>query len=97
MVFGTWLVTVVEVKKLERVLYTNAFGLPLLIPSSIQELRYFYTDPTSVTALFLILTCVVGVGIRYATWELRTIVTATTFSLVGVLNKVCTICLAFLI
>jgi hypothetical protein len=97
MVYGKWLVTAVEVKQLERVLYTNAFGLPLLIPSSIQELRYFYTELTSVTAFFLILTCVVGVGIGYASWELRSIVTATTFSLIGVLNKVGTICLAFLI
>ena len=97
MVYGKWLVKAVEIKKLERVLYTNAFGLPLLIPSSLHDLRYFYLELTSVDAFFLMFTCVVGVGIGYTSWELRSIVTATTFSLIGVLNKVGTISLAFLI
>jgi len=97
MVYGKWLVTAFDVKQVERVLYTNAFGLPLLVPPSVYELRSFYAELTLVGGFFLILTCLVGVCIGYTSWQLRSIVAATTFSLVGVLNKVGTICVAFLI
>jgi hypothetical protein len=42
------------------------------------------------------LSCVIGVGISYTGWRLKDLVTATTFTLVGVLNKMATIALSAL-
>jgi len=98
MVYGKWLLTAVKVTQIERVLYTNAFGLPLLMPSSIKDLRSLCAESkTSIDVTFVLFTCLVGLGIGYTSWQLRSVVTATTFSLIGLLNKFGTICLAFLI
>ncbi len=40
------------------------------------------------------LSCVIGVGISYTGWRLKDLVSATTFTLVGVLNKMATIALS---
>jgi len=40
---------------------------------------------------YLVLSCVVGVAISYSGWKCRSVITATTFTLVGVLNKMATI------
>ena len=45
---------------------------------------------------WLLLSCVIGVGISYTGWRLKDQVTATTFTLVGVLNKMATIALSAL-
>ena len=45
---------------------------------------------------WLLLSCVIGVGISYTGWRLKDLVTATTFTLVGVLNKMATIALSAL-
>ena len=45
---------------------------------------------------WLLLSCVIGVGISYTGWRLKNLVTATTFTLVGVLNKMATIALSAL-
>lgn len=42
------------------------------------------------------LSCVIGVGISYTGWRLKDLVSATTFTLVGVLNKMATIALSAL-
>ena len=41
--------------------------------------------------MWLFASCVMGVGISYSGWRTRSVVTATTFTLVGVLNKMATI------
>ena len=45
---------------------------------------------------WLLLSCLIGVGISYTGWRLKDLVTATTFTLVGVLNKMATIALSAL-
>jgi hypothetical protein len=45
---------------------------------------------------WLLLSCIIGVGISYTGWRLKDLVTATTFTLVGVLNKMATIALSAL-
>ena len=47
-------------------------------------------------ARWLLLSCCIGVGISYSGWRLKDLVTATTFTLVGVLNKMATIALSAL-
>lgn len=45
---------------------------------------------------WLLLSCVVGLGISYTGWKLRELITATTYTLVGVLNKMATIAITAL-
>ena len=40
---------------------------------------------------WLAASCIMGVGISYSGWRARSVITATTFTLVGVLNKMATI------
>ncbi len=47
-------------------------------------------------ARWLLLSCVIGVGISYTGWRLKDLVSATTFTLVGVLNKMATVALSAL-
>mmetsp|Transcript_5664 Transcript_5664/g.23275 ORF Transcript_5664/g.23275 Transcript_5664/m.23275 type:complete len:335 (+) Transcript_5664:61-1065(+) len=98
MIYGKWLVNAIALTHVERVFYTNACGLPLLLPIACVEFR------SAIDALFTVgnpfyvfLSCVVGVSIGYTSWQLRAAVSATTFSLTGVLNKMGTICIAFFI
>ena len=42
------------------------------------------------------MSCIIGVGISYTGWRLKDLVSATTFTLVGVLNKMATIALSAL-
>lgn len=96
MVYGKWLVGAAKVTHLERVFYTNTFGLPLLLPVSREETSAFLGVLLPNIPLIL-LSCLGGVGIGYTSWRLREVVSATTFSLTGVLNKIGTVCLAFIL
>jgi len=99
MIYGKWLITAVHLHHWERVFYTNGCGLPLLAVLARQEIKYFFRviSRDALSNSILVLTCIAGVGIGYTSWRVRSIVSATTFSLVGVLNKMGTICLAFLL
>jgi len=48
-------------------------------------------------AIFLVLSCVVGCGISYCGWWCRDVTSATTFTLIGVLNKLGTVTVNLLI
>lgn len=94
MIYGKWLVDAVKISNTERVLYTNLLGLPLLVPLASGELISLY-DAMRIGGPFLvIMSCFIGVSIGYTSWCLRALISATTFSLVGVLNKMLTVCLA---
>jgi hypothetical protein len=84
----------IEMTQWERVFYTNAFAIPPTI------LLFFVTGEFSAVGdaemgdgawFWLIASCVMGVGISYSGWRTRSVITATTFTLVGVLNKMATI------
>ncbi len=51
---------------------------------------------TPAASRWLLLSCVIGVGISYTGWRLKDLVTATTFTLVGVINKMGTIVISAL-
>ena len=76
-------------------LYTNLFSLPwtVLLFLVMNEQRFLVQlNLMTVPALFWVCaSCVVGVGISYSGWALRDVVSATTYSLVGVLNKMASI------
>ena len=45
----------------------------------------------------MLLSCVVGVAISYSGWKCRSVITATTFTLVGVINKMATIAFTIIV
>ena len=97
MIYGKWLVDAVKVTNTERVFYTNLLGLPILVPLAKGELVTCYRAVRNGNHYLMIISCLIGVSIGYTSWRLRALVSATSFSLVGVLNKMLTVCIAMTI
>ena len=100
MVYGKWLISAVALGRLERVFYTNSCALPFMIGFSAPELlliRKAGIASNKNTFFLVVLSCIVGCAISYSSWRLRELVSATTFGLVGVVNKMVTICVSVLI
>jgi len=93
MVFVKFVVDTVEMSTWTRVYYNNLLSVPMAILSSICMGDFAFTAVVwtggAITAL--ILSCVVGVIISFAGFNLRKLVSATTFTVVGVVCKVFTI------
>lgn len=93
MTFGKWLTEKVEMTQWERVFYNNLFALPptgvLLVATgdyaSVENITFGLREHS-----LLLISCIVGVGISYSGWRLRSTVSAASFTLVGVLNKMVT-------
>ena len=92
MTYGKHLTDNIQMTQWERVFYTNALAIPPTI------VLYFATGENTMemkngngAMFYLVLSCVVGVAISYSGWKCRSVITATTFTLVGVLNKMATI------
>ena len=103
MTYGKWMTSAIEMTQWERVFYTNAFAVP---PNMV--IWYFSDDSSpskahvmdhldSYQKNMLLLSCVIGVCISYSGWRCRTVVTATTFTLVGVVNKMATIAFTMIV
>jgi GDP-mannose transporter len=101
MAYGKSLLRSVDLKTLSGpVLYTNLLGLvPMMVLAAAgNEYELFRRDrserPVSgAAALFLVLGCIVGTCIGYSSWWCRDKVSATSFTLIGVVNKILTILL----
>ena len=94
MTYGKWMTEKIEMTQWERVFYTNAFAAPatlvlFFVTGEAGKIREVVFGPA--WHIILIASCVLGVGISYTGWKARTVITATTFALVGVLNKMATI------
>lgn len=89
------------------VIYTNLLGfLPMLLLASVGKEYHklwefwwshedYHIPPISIP--YLILGCLVGTGIGYSGWWCRSVVSATSFTLIGVMNKCLTILLNVII
>ena len=100
MVYGKHLTQALDMSESERVFYTNIFSIPptALLCVAMGEhhaLPGLVVKPQAVR--WVLLSCGIGVGISYSGWRLKDLVTATTFTLVGVLNKMATIALSALV
>lgn len=102
MAYGKLILRSVDLKTLSGpVLYTNLLGLlPMLLFAAMgHEYDAFLRDRedgkpvTGVAILFLALGCLVGTGIGYSSWWCRDKVSATSFTLIGVVNKCLTVLL----
>jgi GDP-mannose transporter len=98
MAYGKIIIGSVDLKtKSGPVLYTNLLGFPpmMIFAKMGGEFERFWFDmwaredarfPPGSIAL-LLLGCVVGTGIGYSSWWCRDKVSATSFTLIGVMNK----------
>lgn len=94
MTYGKWMTEKIEMTQWERVFYTNAFALPptfilFFATGENSEVQDVFLGENAI--MWLLASCVMGVGISYSGWRTRSVITATTFTLVGVLNKMATI------
>ena len=78
-----------------RVYYNNALSIPMAVLSSIVAVGsvVFATTLTPSAICAVGVSCVVGVAISYAGFNLRCLVSATSFTIVGVVCKIITVLL----
>eukprot|EP00939_MAST-03C_sp_MAST-3C-sp1_P001387 g1387.t1 len=100
MVFGKSLIKDVKLTLSGNVLYTNALSLPLMFSFGIVNGEFGALGNVRVAPMgwiLLLFSCIAGTGIGYSSWWCRSTVSATTFTLVGVTNKVVTVLINLLI
>jgi GDP-mannose transporter len=93
MVYVKHVITKVEMTTWGRVYYNNLLSIvPVLAFGFIFNDYQNLLDHTwtAESIIFLSLSCVVGVGISYAGFYLRAMITATSFTVIGVVNKLAT-------
>lgn len=92
MVFVKFVVETVQMSTWTRVYYNNALGLPLALASMLAGKPSFMALEWSLDAIaVLLLSCVIGVAISYAGFNLRNLLSATSFTVVGVVCKIATV------
>jgi hypothetical protein len=104
MAYGKQVLRSVDLKtKSGPVLYTNLLGIPPMLflgilagePSKFHTARQTDTAIEPFALLLLFVSCAAGIGIGYSSWWCRDKVSATSFTLIGVMNKCLTILLNF--
>lgn len=100
MVFGKAITSKHDAPLGASVLLTNAFALVpfLLIGASTGELERGTASHFSPLAVcVLVLSCVLSAGIGFSGWWARSLVSATTYTVVGTVNKILTVLLNILV
>jgi len=100
MVLGKVITSAVKVQLGMQVMLTNAMSLPLmlLIGTTTGELGKFRLDIINASNLpLLTVSCIVGAGIGFSGWWCRSLVSATSFTVIGILNKLLTVLLNILV
>jgi len=104
MVYGKKLISNIKLvdKVWGSVLYTQSLSIPILMAFAFlnnEQITFFDAlfNLEGMGVLFLILSCVIGCGISYSGWWCRDVTSATTYTLLGVLNKLGTITVNVLI
>jgi len=100
MVYVKYVVENVEMTTWDRVYYNNSLSIPPtfvlgLIFGEFDQLSSVEWDQGQIIAVLL--SCVVGVGISYAGFNLRNLVSATSFTVIGVLCKLFSVLINLLI
>uniref|UniRef100_A0A7S0TTM9 Sugar phosphate transporter domain-containing protein n=2 Tax=Hemiselmis andersenii TaxID=464988 RepID=A0A7S0TTM9_HEMAN len=105
MTYGTYITSTVKLSLSGSVAYSNALSLPVLLAlmvvfgefSTLRNINFRLLLTTTNAFLWLLASCVVGTGISYAGWWCRSQISATSYTIVGVVNKALTIGLSSLI
>jgi len=95
MVFVKFVVDTVPMSTWTRVYYNNTLSIPMVLCSSfVTGIGKFAQVDWGVAHVVMVgLSCVVGVAISYAGFNLRKMVSATSFTVIGVLCKLLTVLL----
>ncbi|CAE7708144.1 GONST3, partial [Symbiodinium pilosum] len=95
MVFVKFVVDTIPMSTWTRVYYNNTMSIPMVILSSFMTGFGAFMKVDWGVAHFLVvgLSCVIGVAISYAGFNLRKAVSATSFTVIGVLCKLLTVLL----
>eukprot|EP00929_Paragymnodinium_shiwhaense_P064923 TRINITY_DN325_c0_g1_i2.p1 TRINITY_DN325_c0_g1~~TRINITY_DN325_c0_g1_i2.p1 ORF type:complete len:343 (-),score=84.07 TRINITY_DN325_c0_g1_i2:387-1415(-) len=92
MVFVKFIVETIPMSTWTRVYYNNTLSLPLAAFTCVWQGSKFLEVTWSAGSMAAIwLSCIVGVAISYAGFNLRKLVSATTFTVVGVVCKIITV------
>jgi len=96
MIFGKMLTRDLKCELGTSVLLTNVLTLPFMLLVSLGtseswNLGPLLESPSYVATLFV--SCCVGTGIGFASWWCRSLVSSTSFTVVGIVNKVLTVLL----
>ena len=100
MAYGKMLVRDISISLTTSVFVSNLFAFLPMVLLGYSRGDFDNIDPewfTPSATTLLLISCVVSGGIGYSAWWCRTVVSATTFTLVGVLCKISTILLNILI
>ena len=99
--FGKWIISELQWQSMwGPVLYTNLLSLPPVLIASIathEEHKLIAVHWTGRTVALLVLSCILSVAISYSAWRCRGLVAATTFTLLGIANKLTSVLVAALI
>tara|TARA_B110001452_G_scaffold266241_1_gene272607 strand:- start:1241 stop:2545 length:1305 start_codon:yes stop_codon:yes gene_type:complete len=99
--FGKWIVKELQWQSMwGPVLYTNFLSLPPVLVASVvthEELKLAAVNWSGRTVALLVLGCILSVAISYSAWRCRCLVAATTFTLLGIANKLTSVLVAALI
>lgn len=96
MILGKVITSSVKVQLAMQVFLTNAIGAPLMMGLGLAtgELSKFHWDMINMSNLpLLVVSCIVGAGIGFSGWWCRSLVSATSFTVIGILNKLLTVLL----
>jgi len=93
MVFVKFVVETIPMSTWTRVYYNNMLSLPLAVMSAfvVGDTKFHKTNWSPGACAAVILSCYGAVAISYAGFNLRKLVSATTFTVVGVVCKVLTV------
>ena len=101
--YGKFLVTGIPLASLwTPVLYTNTFSiLPALcvcmLAGELSPERLEHVEVTNTALFWLLASCAIGIGISWAGFWCQSLVSATTYTVVGVMNKMLTVTVNVLI
>jgi len=101
--YGKFLVTGIQLKTLwTPVLFTNTLSIvPAIMLGTVSgefsHARLSQIAITSTGLFWLLLSCVIGIGISWAGFLCQSLITATAYSVVGVMNKMLTVTVNVLI
>jgi len=95
MVFVKFVVETIPMSTWTRVYYNNTLSIPLVMISSAGlGFGAFMNAEWGILTVFVVgLSCIVGLAISYAGFNLRKLVSATTFTVIGVMCKLITVLL----
>merc|ERR1712062_107852 len=99
MTYGKIILNNVKTGPLESTYYTNVLSLlPMfgfgLVVGEWEKMDNIQIRDTSRAYTLLFLSCIAGFGIAYAGWNARQLISAASYTLVGVVNKLATVLLS---